>query len=204
MLITVDDSGDPGLKPGAGSSKHFVIAAVCFENEADAERMRRRINKLKDELGWVRMREFKFRKDRPETKRVFFSAIRNLNFRVSIVILEKSKIADRDFRKNPSKLYNATILKAVKSLSCELDDLYVHIDGEAGKGYRHRVKTYFRQSLPRGVLSDVDYRDSKDDVLVQLADMVVGVARHSVSDKPDAGAYLNLIKKHIDSISTYI
>jgi len=48
MLITVDDSGDPGVKPGAGSSKHFVIAAVCFETEADAERMRKRINKLKD------------------------------------------------------------------------------------------------------------------------------------------------------------
>jgi len=150
------------------------------------------------------MREFKFRKDRPETKQLFFSTVRSLNFRVSIVILEKSKISDRDYLKNPSKLYNATILKAVKSLSCELDDLYVHIDGEAGKGYRHRVKTYFRQNLPKSILNDVDYRDSKDDVLVQLADMVAGAARHSVSDKPDAGLYLNLIKKHIDSISTYI
>jgi len=204
MLITIDDSGDPGLKPSEGASKFFVIATVCFENEEDANRMRRRINRLKTELDWVAMREFKFRKDRPDIKQLFFSTIKPLNFRVSLVILEKSKITSQEYRKNPSKLYNATILKAIKTLSCNLNDLYIHIDGEGGKGYRHRVKTYFRQNLPAGIVKSLDYRDSKDDVLVQLADMVAGAARHSVSDKADAGVYLNMIKKHIDSISSYI
>ena len=32
MLVFVDESGDPGLKPEQGSSTHFVVALVIFED----------------------------------------------------------------------------------------------------------------------------------------------------------------------------
>ena len=203
MIISVDDSGDPGLKLGKGSSRYFAIAAVCFADETSAELMRKKIDILKTKLGWAKAREFKFRKDRPETKRLFFSAIKGQSFQLSIVILDKEKLPKREYD-NPSKLYNAAILKAIKNISNQPKDLYIHIDGEGGKSYRHRVKTYFRQNLPEYTLRELNYRDSKDDTLVQLADMVAGAARHSVGDKADAGVYLSMIKKHIDSISTYL
>jgi hypothetical protein len=40
MLCFIDESGDPGLKLGAGSSPHFVVALVVF-NDHDAADHRR-------------------------------------------------------------------------------------------------------------------------------------------------------------------
>ena len=38
MLVFVDESGDAGMKLGAGSSDYFVVTAVLFEDHDEAAR----------------------------------------------------------------------------------------------------------------------------------------------------------------------
>jgi len=47
----VDEAEDPGLKLDCGSSKHFVVTLVVFEETEEAEALDKRLSLLKHELG---------------------------------------------------------------------------------------------------------------------------------------------------------
>ena len=200
MIIAIDDSGDPGLKIGKGSSRYFVIAVVCFADDLDAEEVSLRIKRIRRDLKWKSLHEFKFRKTSPEIRRMFLTEMKRFNFEVSLVILDKNDIInDITFKKNASKLYNAAILKAIASFGEQVEDAHIYIDGESGVDYRRKVRTYLRKNLPKRAIKELTYRDSKNDSLIQLADMVAGAARRSVERDTDAG-YLKIIKGRITRI----
>lgn len=204
MIIAVDDSGDPGLKLGKGSSNYFVIASILFRDDLDAEETALKIKRLRQKLGWQPKHEFKFRKTSPEIRKLFLTEIRNCPFVVSLVILDKKAYAtNKDFRNDASKLYNATILKSFQTFTIELRQAHILIDGESGSTYRRNVKTFFRKNLPKGAMNQLTYRDSVNDNLVQLADMIAGAAHRSVERDKDS-SYLKLIKKRIDCLETTI
>lgn len=202
MIISVDDSGDPGLKLGKGSSNYFAIASILFKDDLDAEETALKIKRFRQKLGWQPKHEFKFRKTSPEIRRLFLTEIRNCPFDVSLVILDKKAyVTNKDFRNDASKLYNATILKSLQAFTIELGQAHILIDGESGSTYRRNVKTFFRKNLPREAVKQLTYRNSVDDNLVQLADMIVGAAHRSVERDKDS-SYLKLIKRHIARLET--
>ena len=60
------------------------------------------------------------------------------------------------------------------------------------------MKTFFRQNLPKNAIKQIRYRDSKNDVLIQLADMIAGsINRFLTGDKE----YLSIIKRHINFLT---
>ena len=50
MIVFIDDSGDPGFKIEKGSSTHFTIAMVCFDDDLEAEKTAVAIKELKRKL----------------------------------------------------------------------------------------------------------------------------------------------------------
>lgn len=196
MIIAVDDAGDPEVKLDKGSSRYFLIAAICFNDDLDAEEVSLRIRRLRRDLGWKPSHEFKFRKTSPEIRKTFLNAVRNYPFDVSLMILDKHQIDSSLFRNNASKLYNAAILGAIKGFDTEIKNVHIYIDGESGQNYRKKVKTFFRNELPKGSIKELTYRDSKNDNLIQLADMVVGAVRRSV-EKDKNNSYRQIIKKRV-------
>jgi hypothetical protein len=50
-MAMMDESGDPGMKLGKGSSDLFTISLVLFPETAVAEACRQRIQELRHELG---------------------------------------------------------------------------------------------------------------------------------------------------------
>lgn len=202
MIIAIDDSGDPGLKINQGSSPYFVIAAILFEDDLDAEEAALKIKRLRQNLGWKPQHEFKFRKTSPAIRKQFLKEIQKCNFKVSIVILDKENvIGNKDFRKDASKLYNTTILKSLKGFRNTVKRAHVLVDGESGSSYRRNVKTFLRKNLAKDTMRQLTYRDSVNDNLVQLADMIAGSAHRSVSKDNDS-SYIKLLKKHIVSLET--
>ena len=57
QLVFIDDSGDPGFKLNRGSSKHFVIACVIFDDPLDAEETALQMKKFRRDLGWRQDKE---------------------------------------------------------------------------------------------------------------------------------------------------
>lgn len=106
MLVYVDESGDPGMKAKAGSSLHFVVAAVMFDDAEAASECRSRIRALHKELKWGPRQEFKFNKTDTATKRRFFEAVSPCDFLYVAVVLNKQKLTGKGFQyKDPFYKY---------------------------------------------------------------------------------------------------
>ena len=204
MIIAIDDSGDPGLKLGKGSSDYFVIAAILFTDDLDAEEAALKIKRLRQKLGWKPRHEFKFRKTSPWVRQLFLNEIKSCNFEVSLVIIDKKDYeGEKLFKNDASKLYNAVILKSMKGFTVSLKQVHIIVDGESGSSYRRKVKTFFRKNLSKQAIRELSYRDSADDNLVQLADMVAGAAHRSTGQDKDLSD-IKIVRKHIVRIETSI
>lgn len=198
MIIAVDDSGDPGIKLGQGSSRHFVIAAILFEDDLDAEETSLKIKRLRKELNWKENHEFKFRKLSPELRVKFLNTVKKMNFKISIFELDKTTLSNsKIYRNDSSKLYNAVILETIKAFE-NVKMAHIYIDGEGGNDYRRKVKSYFRKNLSGKAMKELSYRDSRTNNLIQLADMVAGSAKRAIDQGEDG--YIKIIRNKIVAI----
>lgn len=132
MLVFVDESGDSGLKIGEGSTSHFVVALVVFEDNEEAEAADQRISLLRRELRLHPGFEFHFNKCHPGIRKAFLNAITPYNFFYFGIVINKAKLYGEGFR------YQEPFYKYVSSLVFEnakphLDDATVIFDGSGSK-----------------------------------------------------------------------
>ena len=196
LYVHIDESGDPGFNFAKGSSRFFVIAAIITK-EKEHEKIENYLQTLKNQLHFKQSTEFKFRKTRKDVREKFFKQIIEVDFKAAIICKEKTEIKDKRFTGNARLFYNSIILDAIRQISKEYKNrkLYIVIDGQEKKTYRKTVKTYIRKNSNTEI--DLSYHDSKDDLLIQLADMVAGAV--SFSKKTDIGSdkYVKSVKKKI-------
>jgi len=200
-LIFIDDAGCTGFKFDQGSSDYFYIAGIFFDDDLDAEETALKIKRLRRSLGWHDLHEFKFRKTSTTIKKQFYNTVCSLNYRVVLAIVDKRSINDKNLQNNPSEFYYRVILNVLQA-GGDFMKANIIIDGEKGIDHRRNVKTYFRKNLPEYSINKMVFVDSKKDSLVQLADMFVGAARHSVEKKKDTNNYISMVKKRIETIIT--
>jgi len=200
-LIFIDDSGCTGFKFGRGSTDYFGIAAVFFDDDLDAEETALSIKRLRRSLGWHDLHEFKFRKTSNTIRKKFLETVNSFNYRVVVTIIDKRKISDNNLQNNPGEFYYNVILRTLQS-GGGFEKANIIIDGEKGIDHRRKVKTFFRNNLPDFSVNKMSFRDSRKDNLIQLADMIVGAAMHSLESKNDAKDYLSIIKKRIETTLT--
>jgi hypothetical protein len=166
MLVFIDDSGDAGFKLDKGSSKHFVIACVIFDDNLDAEEAALKIKRLRRSLNWRDDHEFKFNKASKTIRLAFLNEV-----------LSKS---------------DGSILEG-----------RIRLDGHEDRAYKKAATTYFRQQAnPRGgVIKDMKFVNSKNDSLIQLADMTAGsILRTTQDNKTDRQEYFEVIKRRVEDI----
>ena len=83
----------------------------------------------------------------------------------------------------------------------EVLSAHVKIDGSGDRVFRRNFLTYLRKHLnsqQRKVMKNCKLVDSKDNVMIQMADMIAGAIRRSYeTEKKDNETYKRIIKKHI-------
>jgi hypothetical protein len=109
MLVFIDDAGDAGFKLEKGSSKHFVIACVIFDDNLDAEETALKIKRLRRSLKWRDDHEFKFNKASKLVRLTFLSEVKSCNFRVRAIVADKEVIRSPELKANNTKFYNYMI-----------------------------------------------------------------------------------------------
>ena len=199
QLVFVDDSGDPGFKKG--SSTHFVIACIVFDNEAEVTQTAEIMNELRSKLGWRQKEEFKFNKTRKDHIVTLLKLLERVNFKIYATIIEKSKVGDALFKRYPGAFYNHVIKETL--LLCELRNAKIRLDGHAGRSYTKSAVAYFRKSAKIDDYSilDIKFTDSAENVLIQLADLVAGaILRSTKPDKTDSQTYIKLLMNKISVI----
>lgn len=202
MLIFIDDSGDAGFKFGKGSSEFFVISAVIFNDNLEAEKAAIAIKELRRELFKRDDVEFKFHKSRKDVRKRFLECVAKYRFRVRCLVVDKSVLHSPELKGNKDSFYSYVIKTMLKYNNRTIFDAKIRIDGSGDRIFRRSFATYLRRELnndEKKILQNCKMLDSKNDVLIQMADMIAGsIHRSYQQDKNDREIYKNIIQKHIE------
>lgn len=204
QLVYLDESGDPGFKVGLGSSPVLVVAATIFDTPAHAEETASRIHAYRRSIGKGSHFQFRFSKLCRDYREGFLKAVRDCPFRVRAIVMPKERVWDGTYlKRSPRHFYNYTINVLLRHAFGHVREAKVFIDGEAGKTSRQRLVAYLRRECNVGrrrTVRELKFAPKRN-VLIQLADMVVGsLARSYRADKPDSRAYRRLLAPRIEDV----
>jgi hypothetical protein len=177
VSIFIDESGDAGMKRLPGSSSHFVIAMVLFRSSESMANATAEITKLKMQHLVRAEEEFKFYKARPELRKTFLRALANHDFTVRAMIVDKKLVRGEELKNNTRSFYSFFIKAALHSDDGLLNGATIRIDGSGGREFKREFITYLRRELmgaSNGSIKDASFLDSRQEPLIQLADMVAG------------------------------
>lgn len=180
MLAFIDDSGDPGFKFAKGSTTHFVIATCVFRNNLAAEFAAQRIRNFRKKMKLHEFEEFKFNKSNHNLRKLFVQEISSLDFFIRAIVIDKRRIYSNFLRSNPKDFYQYAIKQVLQNSGSTITNAHIKIDGDLSKRYRQTFDVYLRNSLNSDemkIFHKFTSVNSKNDQLIQLADMVAGSLR---------------------------
>lgn len=207
MIIFIDESGDAGFKTSKGSSKSFVIALIIFNDELYAEETALVLNRYRQSIGKTEKYEFKFNKCNQELRLGFLRSVRKCHFRIRAIVMKKDAIYSLNLRNNKDAFYNYCLRQVLEHNNQTIINAKVRLDGRGDKGFKRNLTRYLRQSLnshTKKVMTNLKFRDSKNDIPIQLADMIAGsLRRHYDQSTNDYDVYRKALKSKEEDIREF-
>ncbi|MGX5732633.1 DUF3800 domain-containing protein [Bosea thiooxidans] len=199
MLVFIDESGDPGFKLAKGSSPIFVVALVAFK---EIDQSRRAIAAIDDAAKKAKLpTEFKFSKCRPEVRDIFFESVLPFDFSIRAIVIEKEKIYSPHLRTDKEAFYSFFVKSMLKFDNGLLKNAKVVIDGSGEQMFKRELSSYLRKHTGENAIRKVTFSDSRNDRLVQMADMCTGaIARSYRENRDDAQRWREMLKPKIEDI----
>lgn len=203
MIGAVDESGDLGFEKN--SSSHFMVASILIADKLESQLIIDEVVKYCRELGWGNKHEFKFAKTPKPYILEILQRLNRYHFQVYAVYIDKNDFEILSPQILPlfdqKSLYNWFL----KELLCDmkLNDARILIDGHYSKRDEKNTISYLRKEVRNEKYDHIEFKfkDSKEDKLVQIADLIVGaINRFIVSEKSDSKKYVALFKDKIVSI----
>jgi hypothetical protein len=202
MLVFIDDSGDAGFKFNKGSTEFFIISAVIFDDNLEAEKTAVAIKELRRNLGFSDKIEFKFNKSRKDVREKFLQTVNKFDFRIRSLVVDKKIIRSDELKNSKDSFYSYMIKTLLKYNNATIFDASIKIDGSGDRVFRRSFISYLRKQLnsrQTKIIKQCRLVNSKNNVLIQMADMIAGsIRRNRDTEKNDHIIYRNIIKKHIE------
>lgn len=196
MWVYIDDSGDPGMKVGSGSSSHIVMAACVFREADQLELLSQRIHDCREATR--HKPEFKSNKTKDSVKDSFFEHIAPVRFHIRAIAIEKEKLYSAKLRSDGSALKSYAIRQLLSKSFGQVRDAKVFIDGRDVRGFGVSDQDYLIRMVNRespGTIQSVRFVDSKESEGVQLADMCAGAINRAIwTHKPRKPRHLDMIR----------
>ncbi len=191
----LDDSGDSGLKFAEGSTRYIVMAACIFDSAEAVEKAWTCIDSARhlsfDGIHFQRFdREFKYNKTKDKLKTVFYEKLKPADYAVRAIILDKTTLYSSHLIQHPNDLKSYLIRQLFTHTFGNVKDAMLFIDGKDTRAFGMHDKQYLMgivNSRCPGTLHDVQFVDSKENPMIQLADMTAG-AIHAVHENPEGKA----------------
>lgn len=197
VYVFLDDSGDAGVKFDAGSTQHLVMAACVFREQAQIAPVMDAITGCRDHHR--QQREFKYAKTKGSIKDDFFRRISPHPFSVRTIIIDKKTIYSKRLLESPNDLKAYAIRQLLTHTYGTIHNAKIVIDGHDTKSFQMTDHAYFTKQvngLYPGLIREIEFVDSKQNVLVQLADMVAGaVHRHVRSDEKQDSTHFDTFRR---------
>lgn len=177
MLVFIDDSGDPGFKLQKGSSACFVIALVIFDDPLEAEKASLAIKELRRKLKVSDYYEFKFNKMNKRFRERFIETVKSFKFRIRAIVVKKEIIYSQRLRNYKENFYNYIIMQVLRQSKGIIKKAKLKFDKRGEKSLRDQLRVYLSRELDNkknNIFSDLKFVDSRQNTLIQLADIVAG------------------------------
>lgn len=199
MLVFIDESGDPGFKVERGASPIFVAVMVIFDRDEDAVATQQSIEA--SEARQVHKPEFKFNKCSDRVRDLLFQAVRNCPFSVRAIVVRKTAIFSPRLKIDKDRFYEYFVKSMMSYDNKILRQAKVVIDGSGDREFRKNLNSALRRRLGSGAVKDVRFKNSRNDVLVQLADMCAGaIARSYRPDRDNHDRWRNMLAPRINDV----
>jgi hypothetical protein len=198
MLVFIDESGDPGFKLDQGASPIFVAAMVIFKSEAEAASTQKVI--AESAARGRQAREFRFNKCSNEIRDLFFEAVSTCQFQVRAIVVRKEIIHSPRLQGDKERFYEFFIKTMMKRDGGVIRDAKVIIDGSGDHEFRQNLHAALRRKLGTRVIRDLRFKNSKSDVLLQLADMCAGAIARSYRERANKDRWLKMLSRRIDDV----
>ena len=202
MLIFIDDSGDPGFRIEKGSSTHFVIAMVVFDDPLEAEKTSVAIKELRRKLKVADLFEFKFNKTNRKFRNAFIDTSKGFKFKIRAIVVDKELIRSKRLRGHKETFYNHIIMQILKH-SKSIKNAKLRFDKRGERTLRNELRVYLSRELDnknKKVFSDLKFVDSRQNTLIQLADMVAGSIFASYTGKDKSYLTQFRVAKRVENI----
>lgn len=199
MHVYIDDSGCGGFKLDRGSSRFLVMSACIFDTKAALDSAGQAINTYNTTSKFTPVGEFKYAKNHPRIKDGFFEVMKAETFRVRSLVIDKPLLYEPFLQENPSELKAWAIMMLLSRHWGTIQNAKVIIDGRDGRAFGTSDSAYFMRKVNAhagGTIREVAHRDSKQNVMLQLADMLAGATRnHYEFAYPDATSHVETFRR---------
>ncbi len=168
------------------------MSAVVFNDDLVAEEVALEMRKFKRQLGWTDDHEYKFNKTKKDYVKQVLRLVSGYDFAVYAVVVNKAQ-----FKTTPKNLYNDSISELLRLIP--LKRASIKVDGGSGTDYAKRAVSYIRKNtnVKIGQIKEIKFGDSKENVLLQLADLVASsIYRSTQTSRADHKDYIGIIAKH--------
>jgi len=206
--VYIDESGNFGYKFDKGASTHFIITAVIISPE-NLENIRKEMLRIQQKyfsggeikssgIGSDYIRRIKILQE-----------ISNLDFDVLSYVIDKQKInryksQGLTFKRSFLKFSNNLLHKELKFM---YDSLSIVSDEHGNCEFMNSfVKYFYQEELMLLSRYDFSFENSKDEVCIQLADLICGTiaTKYENNDKNNKyKVFLNFLKNRILRIIEY-
>ncbi|MEQ1583226.1 MAG: DUF3800 domain-containing protein [Candidatus Nitrotoga sp.] len=200
MLVLIDESGDAGFKLARGSTQHFIVAMVIFDDFKEAERASDIIEAARTTL---RIRtEFKFNKCSGQVKDGFFAMVAPCKFTVRAIVVDKAKIYSENLREHKEMFYNFFVKSLLQHDHNALIGARVKIDGSGDREFKRELAAYLKRESTGGKIVSVKFVESHRDNLIQLADMVAGAIARSyrIDDRNEPDRWRKMLNNKVRNV----
>jgi len=198
----IDESGDAGFKFRKGSSRYFAMVAVIFRDPAVINQVDQAIADLRKKLGFRKNKEFKFNNDPQKVCEAFCRAVRDFDFSISVVVVDKTQITDHALMKSSKEFYRFVAKLLLKHSLAGLTQVKISFDGIVMTDMKQSLRAELNTAAH--VVATVNFLDSTKSSLIQLADMVVSGARAYHPEKGEGyDVFLSMWERRIQGIHAY-
>ncbi len=181
----LDESGDPGLSQLGTSSPYFILVMVQFDDAHTIPEL----DVLRQEMGFTPDYEFKYYKAKTQLRKIFFQAIQPISYTAYVIALDKSALSLHYVSMSGPQLFVEMFVELVANIpDFVVQENILIVDGATAHLkqllQKHLSRLYKETNRVRA-FKKIVARHSHQSNGLQLADMIAGAIRHSITERDD-------------------